>query len=261
MKDPLKISIITVCLNAEKTIFSAIESVLSQTYLGVEFIIKDGGSTDKTLEIIRQYKAPIIHLISGKDAGLYDAMNKGLSLATGDIVYFLNADDQLYDNDVLKDICHEFEIAPDTEIIYGQVKLENVPAGLADRVDHENAMALQNPVSLKRNLLRFGVCHQGIFARRAVFDKVGPFDLYLKIVADFAWFMRALQMNTNIHCIDRYVCRYHFQGFSHQRLPQRKQERMRVIHKNTAPGEFLIFILDKLIDRVGYVFHRLTKAR
>ena len=93
-----KVSIITVCFNSETTIRDTLESVLSQDYPNIEYIIIDGGSTDKTLVIIKEYKDRIAQIISEKDRGIYDAMNKGIQLATGEIVGMLNSDDMYFNN-------------------------------------------------------------------------------------------------------------------------------------------------------------------
>ena len=104
----MKISIITVCYNSASTIERAIKSVLSQDYSNIEYIIIDGGSTDGTVEIINKYKDKITQFVSEKDEGIYDAMNKGIALATGDIVGILNSDDFYADNFILSEIANAF---------------------------------------------------------------------------------------------------------------------------------------------------------
>ena len=98
MTIPPKITIITVCLNCEKTVEKTIQSVVSQSHEGIEYIIVDGQSSDGTLDIIQRCRSKISCLVSEKDSGIYNAMNKGLGLMTGDIVLFLNAGDYLYDD-------------------------------------------------------------------------------------------------------------------------------------------------------------------
>ena len=105
----MKISIVTVTLNSEKTLERTIKSVLGQNYSDVEYIIIDGGSTDGTLNIIEKYKDKISKVISEKDNGLYDAMNKGIKLSTGDIVGILNSDDFFYNEEVLSIVANSFE--------------------------------------------------------------------------------------------------------------------------------------------------------
>ena len=115
----MKISIITVCYNAEDTISDTIQSVLSQDYKDVEYIIIDGKSTDRTLEIIQTIKNGI-QLISEKDKGIYDAMNKGINIATGDVIGILNADDVYKNNQVLTDVMNTFK--DNVSIVYGDIE-------------------------------------------------------------------------------------------------------------------------------------------
>src|ERR1700733_2398323 len=100
----MKITIITVCYNACHCIEKTIKSVINQTYPNIEYIIIDGASTDGTLEVINKYKNHVQKLISEKDNGIYDAMNKGVRHCSGEIIYFLNADDRLYSPDTVKDV-------------------------------------------------------------------------------------------------------------------------------------------------------------
>ena len=115
----MKISIITVCYNAEDTISDTIQSVLSQDYEDVEYIIVDGKSTDRTLEIIQTIKNRI-HLISEKDRGIYDAMNKGINLASGNVIGILNADDVYKNNQVLTNVMNAFR--DNVSVVYGDIE-------------------------------------------------------------------------------------------------------------------------------------------
>jgi len=115
-----KISIITVCWNSAKTIANAIQSVVNQNYPNIEYIIIDGGSTDGTLEIIDQYKSVVTKLHSGPDKGIYDAMNKGLRIATGDYVGILNSDDVYADYDILTKAIEKME-SENTDSVYGDL--------------------------------------------------------------------------------------------------------------------------------------------
>src|SRR3989338_1857456 len=124
----LKFSVITVCFNAAQTIERAMRSVCSQTYPHIEYIIVDWASTDKTLEIVDKYAGRVNKLISEKDNGIYDAMNKGIKTSTGDILYFLNADDYFCDDNVLEDIAQAFEEDSSRMLVYGKIKRENVPS-------------------------------------------------------------------------------------------------------------------------------------
>src|SRR5574344_628581 len=122
----MKISLITVCYNSEETIEDTLKSVLNQTYRNYEYIIIDGLSKDNTLSIIKQYESKFngkLKYISEKDKGLYDAMNKGIELATGDIVGILNSDDILYDENVFELINKSFD--KDTDGVYSNLLLMN----------------------------------------------------------------------------------------------------------------------------------------
>ena len=124
----MKISIITVCYNSESTLEKTILSVANQTHKDVEYIIIDGNSKDGTVEIIKQYSNKIDHWISEPDKGLYDAMNKGIALATGEIIGILNSDDTFYSNNVLeqKNILKEYSICTRALILNHQHKTMNM---------------------------------------------------------------------------------------------------------------------------------------
>ena len=115
----MKISVVTVCYNAADTIEKTILSVLNQTYHDIEYIIIDGGSTDGTVEIIRKYADKIAYWVSEPDKGIYDAMNKGIEVATGEWINFMNAGDRFYKSDVIKLIFDNMNCYDDVDIIYG----------------------------------------------------------------------------------------------------------------------------------------------
>lgn len=120
----MKVSIITVAYNSEKTIADAIKSVLAQTYYDIEYWIIDGLSKDNTLEIVKKYEKEAngkLHWISEKDNGIYDAMNKGIAKSTGDVIGILNSDDFFTSNDVIEKMVCAFKESPDTDIVFGDV--------------------------------------------------------------------------------------------------------------------------------------------
>lgn len=114
----MKVSIITCCYNREKTIREALESVISQNYTNIEYIVVDGASTDKTLEIIQEYQEHISVIISEPDNGMYEGINKGIRHATGDIIGLLHSDDLLYSNNTIANIVSKFEVTH-SDIVYG----------------------------------------------------------------------------------------------------------------------------------------------
>ena len=120
-KKVLKISIITACFNSEKTISKTIESILSQSYKDIELIIIDGASDDKTIDIINSYKDKISYMISEKDNGIYDALNKGLEKANGEIISFLHSDDYYSNTKILEYVIDQFKKNKKVDIVLGDV--------------------------------------------------------------------------------------------------------------------------------------------
>ena len=183
----MKISIITVCLNSAKTIRQTINSVLSQTYQNIEYIIIDGASNDETCDIVLEYKNNIAQFISEPDKGLYDAINKGISLASGDIVGILNSDDFYENNRVLEDVVNHFKLFSDTDLASGDVVFVR-PNDLNKIIRHYNGN------HFKSWKLRFGwmPAHPATFIRKSAYDKVGIYALGYKIAADYEMFVRLL---------------------------------------------------------------------
>ena len=182
-----KISIITVVWNNASTIKDAIDSILNQTYENIEYIVVDGASTDGTVEIIQSYGDKISKFISEKDKGLYDAMNKGIGLATGDIVGILNSDDFYKSNDVLETVVNEF-IRKDIDCLYGD--LEYVAAHDTDKI-----VRYWKSKEFEDGLFQKGwhPAHPTFFVKREFYDKYGVFNLDFKIAADYEIMLRFLE--------------------------------------------------------------------
>jgi glycosyltransferase involved in cell wall biosynthesis len=186
----LKISIITVCYNSSEYIRSAVESVRYQSYPNLEYIVIDGGSTDATLDILYEYKYLISHLISGPDSGIYDAMNKGLALASGDVVGILNSDDFFLNSDVLENVAKVFDQNPHVDMVLGNVDFVSLN-------DLENPIRLYSSANFHPWKLRFGLmpAHPGAFIKKSAYNRVGQYKLGYKISADFDIFVRLLLIN------------------------------------------------------------------
>lgn len=179
----LKVSIITVCLNSEKYIEKTIQSVLAQSYPHIEYIVIDGKSADNTLTIINKYRAEIDIFLSEKDDGIYDAMNKGLSLSTGDIIYFLNSGDLLYDNTTIEQIVNIFIEKTECLMVYGDLVF------YSDRI--------KNYISNNRRgdpveFLIHGTSHQSLFVRKNLFETIGLFNTNFTILADKDWLLQSI---------------------------------------------------------------------
>lgn len=202
------ISIITICFNNESDIRPTIESVVNQSYKNIEYIIVDGASTDSTLDIVNEYKAKIATIISEPDRGLYDAINKGIRAATGDVVGLIHAGDQLYDDDVISKIVKVYEAYSDTQITYGHSKILALD-GTVKRVN-------KSP-EFKRSLCKRGwfPSHQSIYARREIFEQYGYYDTEIGWAADYHWFIKTFYVqNLNIRRLDEYVVRFALGGTS-----------------------------------------------
>ena len=185
----MKISIITVVLNNSSTIKDAIESVLSQTYHDIEYIIIDGCSTDGTLEIIQGYSKHITKIISEKDKGIYDAMNKGISLSSGDIIGILNSDDVYFDENVIKDVINAFEMNQ-TDSIYGDLMY-------VERNDLSKIVRYWKSSVFKIGSFAKGwhPPHPTFFTKKNLYDRYGLFDINMKVSADFDLMLRFLEKN------------------------------------------------------------------
>ncbi len=257
MNGNLKVSIVTVCYNAEKSIEGAIQSVLSQNYPDKEYIIVDGQSMDGTLEIINKYKTGVDRIISEKDRGIYDAMNKGVRFATGDVVYFLNADDRFVDHQVLADVAQEFLRHPSAEVLYGKVQSHNHPPGYP--LDQKTYLS---PIQNKIDLLIHGIGHQRIFSKRKVFEKTGPFDTRFKIYADLDWMLKAYRFGCTFHFVNRFVTRYNTQGASFIKRYPAIPEKIKISYENSQWWEFFIYFVyvaaRKIIDLAKEQWYVLT---
>ncbi len=180
----LKISIITVAYNSEETIGGTLRSVANQNYPNIEHIVVDGGSKDSTMDIVRSF--PHVALaVSERDRGIYDAMNKGLSLATGDVVGFLNSDDIYADSEVLERVANVFELK----------SVDSLYSDLAFFKDHEaNITRVWNAGLIKRKRFLFGWMppHPTFFARKSVYDRFGGFDINFRQAADYELMLRFL---------------------------------------------------------------------
>ena len=172
----LKVSIITVCFNSEKTIRDTIESVLSQDYLNIEYIIIDGSSTDGTMNIIQEYEARINTIISEPDKGIYDAMNKGLKLATGDAIGILNSDDYFEYSSVISDVVNCFKSNTKASLVIGDLVF-------VDSLNLQSIVRHYSSKKFKPWKLRFGWMppHPATFILHSAYEKVGYFSLDLKL--------------------------------------------------------------------------------
>ncbi len=198
----MKASVITVCKNAQRSIRETIKSVISQKQkCEVEYIIIDGASTDGTLDVVDEYKKYIDIFVSERDSGIYDAMNKGLELASGDIIGFLNSGDSYYEN-ALSDVINSFE-STGADVVYGHViYLDN---GIESRIRRGS----EDPSTMLSSMV---TCHQGIFVKSDI-HKTHPFDTVYRIAADRKMLLDLYLEGYFFYKLDKIIA-YYDPGFS-----------------------------------------------
>ena len=215
------ISVITVCYNAASVIQRTIASVEEQTHPDIEYIVVDGGSKDGTQDIVRSHSLRIARFTSEKDAGIYDAMNKGVAMATGDFLFFLNADDVFCDKNVIADIAAAATAEPGADILYG-----NVMYASASQV-RRRSFHWVTP----RNIFFGDLNHQAVFARRQLFQSIGGFDLSYPINADYDWLLRVFHSGARARYVDRDISVFAEGGFHMQHAAKREAERLTIKDK------------------------------
>ena len=185
----MKVSIITVVYNGVAFVKDCIESVLNQTYSDIEYIIVDGQSTDGTVEIVQTYGTEIAHFISEPDKGLYDAMNKGIGMATGDVIGLLNADDFYRHNRVIENMVATFE-RTGSDAVYGDMLY-------VDRNDPQKLKRYWRSGWYRDNAFLWGWMpgHLSFFAKRMLYEKHGAFRLDMKSAADYELMLRFIHKN------------------------------------------------------------------
>lgn len=197
----MKFSIITVSFNSSTTIEKTIKSVLNQNYPELEYIIIDGASTDGTMDIINRYKNNISRIVSEKDSGIYNAMNKGISLANGDIIGIINSDDW-YDENAVKKVAESFE--ENTQVIYGNLVY----------VDSEGKYQQNLKLPLEALNYTMAVPHPTVFIRKEVYKKYGTFNENYKIASDYELILRLYKKHVNIQYIDSTIAYFRTGGTS-----------------------------------------------
>ena len=199
------VTIVTVTFNAADILEKTIRSVISQSYKKIEYIIIDGKSTDSTLDIVNQYISFISYVKSEADNGIYDAMNKGIQLAHGEWILFLNAGDVLSSSTVIENIFSLNDLSS-YGVVYG------------NKQEYHNNKLISikpKPFFINKGFTKAkGICHQSLFVRTSLAKEV-PFDLQYSICADYAM-LRTLyyDRNVNFHYIDIDVCVFDLSGYS-----------------------------------------------
>lgn len=229
------LSVITIVYNNVNDIERTMLSVLNQTYGHIEYIIIDGRSTDGTLEIIKRYENRIARLISEKDEGIYDAMNKGIAAATGDYIIFMNSGDEFYDAGTVVAV---FASAPDADIYYGETEMIDSSGQSLGQRRHK----APEQFTWRSFNLGMSVSHQAIYIKRSL---VEPYDRQYALSADIDWIIRAAKKAKKIVNVNRYVAKYLVGGMSKKKHRQSLAERFDIMkrHYGLIPTIFNHFII------------------
>lgn len=255
MPDPqeLSVSVITVCFNSAAHIADALRSIDAQTWQRREHIVVDGASRDGTLDVVAGFQHPQRQVFSEADSGIYDAMNKGLALATGDIVGFLNSDDVYADTETLQRVAQAFR-DPQVDVVYGDLVF--VAQDDPDRVVRYWKSSAYTP----------GACatgwmppHPTFYARRSVYEMHGGFDLAFPVAADFEMALRLLdKAHVRAHYIPSVLVRMRMGGESTRSLKSvflQNRETSRACLKHGLPGGAR-FVLRRLLSKLPQLVHR-----
>lgn len=221
-KKPL-ISVITVCYNSYEMLQRTIKSVRMQTYSEIEYIVIDGASKDSTLRLIKENEDIINLWISEPDNGLYFAMNKGLELANGDYVIYINAGDMFYMPDTLEKIFENHQ--NDVDIYYGDTMI------LAQNQKELGSRRLSSPKQLTKNSFRWGmtVCHQSILIKRTIAPK---YDTSYRITADYDWVLTSIENAKKIVNTNNYISKFLSGGLSSKHVVKANKERYKIMCKH-----------------------------
>ena len=248
----IKISVITVCYNSATTIKDTITSIASQSYPSVEHIIVDGASKDSTMEIVKA-SSSVTNFISEPDNGIYDAMNKGIGMVTGDVIGTLNADDFYADENVLAEVAKIFE-NPEIDACYAD--LVYVAQTDTQKILRYWKSRVFSPGLFKRGWMP---AHPTFFVRRHLYEELGGFDLEYELQADFELTMRFLEIyRINAVYIPRIIVKMRIGGASNQSLSniiKGNIEAYRACKKNHL-SILPIFNLLKILSRVPQFFKR-----
>ena len=236
-----KITIITVCYNGEKAIEKTLKSVINQSYSNVEYIVIDGKSTDQTLDIIRKYSDKIAKIVSEPDKGIFDAMNKGLQLATGTWVNFMNVGDRFYADTTLEQLFQD-EIAPETGIVYG------------DTESQKGLLKMTPFYQRRKKNVPMGICHQSLFVRTEPAKRIG-FDEKFKVTADYNMVFQLYKQGYGFHYVPVPVAVYDLRGFSARNNVLQFKEVATIRGVKKTPGyyvDYALVVVKSIIKNILY---------
>jgi len=246
----MKVTIITVTMNSEKFLEDCINSVISQQYANIEHIIVDGGSTDSTLDIILKYQEHIASWVSEKDDGMYDAINKGMRMATGDIIGTLNSDDTLSSPTVIDEIVNAFD-EQKVDSVYGDLVY-------VDPINTQKIIRVWKGVPFKRSRYKFGwmPAHPTFYFRRKLLDQYGYYETHYFTASDYEFMARYLfYFRVSSYYIPKLIVRMRTGGMSNVSLAKRLRANRRdylAMKRNRIPFPFFVSLLKPLIKLHQY---------
>jgi glycosyltransferase involved in cell wall biosynthesis len=216
-----KLSVITIVYNNVKDIERTMLSVLNQSYPQLEYIVIDGASKDGTQKVIEKYRDRLTRYLSEPDHGIYDAMNKGLALATGDYVLFMNSGDEIYSPDTVTDV---FDNQNSADIYYGETEMYN------EKWESQGQRRHCAPENFNWRSFKYGmsVGHQAIYIKRSITE---PYDLQYKYSSDIDWIIKAAKKASSIVNTHMYVAKYLVGGMSKKKHFASLQERFKIFNK------------------------------
>ena len=251
----MKISIITVSYNSENFIESCINSIISQSYKDIEYIIIDGSSKDNTLKIIKRYSRYVSTIVSEPDKGIYDAMNKGIKIAKGEIIGFLHSDDMYQNTDVLSKVANVFK------------NNASLDAGYADLiyVKKTNTSRIvrywKSSKFIKGSFSKgWSPPHPTFFVRRSVYERYGNFNLKYPIVSDIELMMRLLEVhNIQTQYLNEIWIKMRLGGLSNKNFKsilKQNQDILRALSNHTLSSNIITFVINKILSRLKQFFQR-----
>lgn len=252
----MKFTIVTATYNSGKTVRDTIESVLRQTYTDYEYIIKDGGSKDNTLEIVREYEPKFggkMRIVSERDNGIYDAMNKGFQMATGDVLMLINSDDLFARNDAVELVAKEFENHPETDGVYADLYY----------VSQNN---INNVVRVwktgEQKTMRYGwlPAHPTFYVKRECYEKYGYFKLNYPLAADFELMLRFVERyGIKLTYLPEHLVKMRLGGATSKNLTniyKQDVETIRAFKENELPGGNIMYLFWRYLPKVKQFFRK-----
>ncbi len=251
----MKISIITVSYNSENFIESCINSIISQSYKNIEYIIIDGSSKDNTLKIIKKYSRHVSTIVSEPDEGIYDAMNKGLRIASGEIIGFLHSDDIYENEDILSKVVNVFKNNASLDACYADliyVKKTNI----------SRIVRYWKSNKFTRGSFSKGWSppHPTLFVRRSVYERYGNFNLKYPVVSDIELMMRLMEVhNIQTKYFNEIWIRMRLGGLSNKNIKSilnQNQDILKALRSHNLKSNLIIFVISKIISRLNQFLQR-----